>query len=376
MNQNVVYGGIDVDDVSYHGSALDRHTGEVLDFHCRPTLKGLVGQIEKVRKYFGDAQLKLCYEASYVGFSLQRDLQKRGYACEVVAPSSIPRRAGKSVKTDRIDAAELAEFYANGLLTIVAEPDVEVEQDRDLLRSRQRLIKQQGDLRRHILSLLRRNGLHYKAECDHKTHWRTHHYGWLARTIEGCSGSLQVNLSLLLRQLKNLDEILATYGEEIEALAVTPRYQEPVKALTCYLFCEEGIKHLFALTMITEIGDVKRFAHPRQLVSWVGMDIREYASGGKSTRLGITRQGNRYLRTAFIEANQRGYRSASLSKDVKARRAKSASAYVAIADRCLRRLNKKGNRLLLAGKHPNKVKVACAREMVGFVWESLNQAAA
>ena len=42
---------------------------------------------------------------------------------------------------------------------------------------------------------------------------------------------------------------------------------------------------------------------------------------GKSNRLGITRQGNRYLRTAFIEANQRGYRSASISKDVKARRA-------------------------------------------------------
>jgi len=49
---------------------------------------------------------------------------------------------------------------------------------------------------------------------------------------------------------------------------------------------------------------------------------------------------------------------------------------VNIADRCLRRLNKKGNRLLLAGKHPNKVKVACAREMVGFVWESLNKVAA
>ena len=38
-------------------------------------------------------------------------------------------------------------------------------------------------------------------------------------------------------------------------------------------------------------------------------------------------------------------------------------------------MNRKGNRLLLAGKYPNKVKVACAREMVGFVWESLNQAA-
>ena len=79
---------------------------------------------------------------------------------------------------------------------------------------------------------------------------------------------------------------------------------------------------------------------------------------------------------AFIEANQRGYRSARLGKDLKARRANSTPEYIAIADRCLRRLNKKGNRLLLAGKHPNKVKVACAREMVGFIWESLNRAAA
>ena len=75
-----------------------------------------------------------------MGFALQRDLKGRGYHCEVIAPTSIPRRAGKSVKTDRIDATELAEFYAHGLLTIVAAPDEEIEQDRELLRSRQQLM--------------------------------------------------------------------------------------------------------------------------------------------------------------------------------------------------------------------------------------------
>ena len=134
--------------------------------------------------------------------------------------------------------------------------------------------------------------------------------------------------------------------------------------------------NLLALTMITEIGDVKRFAHPRQLGAWVGMDIREYSSGGKHHRFGITKQGNRYLRTAFIEANQRAYRTTKLSREIKARRANANPEYIAIADRCLRRLSKKGNRLLEAGKHPNKVKVACAREMIGFVWESLNKVAA
>jgi transposase len=134
-----VYVGIDVDDVRYHGSALKPATGEMLEFHSRPTMKGLVGQLEKLRRGFGTAQMKLCYEASFVGFSLQRDLQDRGYDCAAVAPSSIPRRAGKSAKTDRIDAAELAAFVANGLLTIVAAPAAKLEQDRDLLRPQQQL---------------------------------------------------------------------------------------------------------------------------------------------------------------------------------------------------------------------------------------------
>ena len=86
--------------------------------------------------------------------------------------------------------------------------------------------------------------------------------------------------------------------------------------------------------MITEIGDVKRFSHPRQLASWIGMDIREYSSGGKHQRFGITKHGNHYLRTAFVEANQRGYRTTRISKDLKARRAHSAPEFIAIADHC------------------------------------------
>lgn len=61
-----------------------------------------------------------------------------------------------------------------------------------------------------------------------------------------------------------------------------PQYQKQVSALTCY----KGVKNMFALTMITEIGDIGRFSHPRQLTAWVGMDIREYTSGGKQHRFG------------------------------------------------------------------------------------------
>jgi transposase len=372
MNKKLIHIGLDVDDTQYHGAAFDKGTGEIVSFKCRPTLKGLVSQLEKMQRCFSTESLKLCYEASYIGHCLQRDLMQAGYHCDVISPGSIPRKGSKSIKTDRIDALDLAQFYANELLTIVKIPDVEQEKDRDLLRSRQQVMKQQTDLRRHIQSLLRRNGLHYKAETNNRTHWTKHHYCWLERKIEESSGSLGVNLRLLLRQLKSITEVVAAYSEEVELMAKQPGYQQAVSALTCY----KGIKNLFALTMITEIGDVKRFAHPRQLSAWVGMDIREYSSGGKHHRFGITRQGNRYLRTAFVEANQRAYRTTKLSKKVKARRANTDPEYIAIADRCLKRLTKKGSRLLDAGKHPNKVKVACAREMIGFVWESLNKVAA
>ena len=372
MNQNIIHIGLDVDDTQYHGSALDKNTGEILNFKCRPTLKGLVGQLKKLHKYFSDKSFKICYEASYIGFTLQRDLANKGYHCDVVAPSSIPSPRGRQIKTDRIDATQLAHFYASDLMTFVAVPGPEQEQDRDLIRSRKKLQDQQTELRSHIQALLRRNGKHYKVETNSKSHWTKRHYFWLERTVEGASGYFKVNLELLVRQLKNLNDILAEYGQQIEVLAKTPRYEQSVQALICY----KGIKNLYALTMITEIGDVKRFPHPRKLASWIGLDIREYSSGGKHNRFGITKQGNRYLRTAFVEANQRGYRTARVSKDLKARRKNTAPEFIDIATRCLKRLNTKGNRLLIAGKHPNKVKVACAREMVGFVWESLNKVAA
>lgn len=54
------------------------------------------------------------------------------------------------------------------------------------------------------------------------------------------------------------------------------------------------------------------------------MDIREYSSGGKHNRFGITKHGNRYLRTAFVEANQRGYRTARIGTKSRRLQAKTS----------------------------------------------------
>ena len=99
MQKDIVYVGVDVDDTSFHGSAFFKETGEILEFKCRPTINGLEGRLAELKRKFQDVEMKVCYEATHIGFTLQRELDELGYCCEVVAPSSIPkvnRRASTS----------------------------------------------------------------------------------------------------------------------------------------------------------------------------------------------------------------------------------------------------------------------------------------
>jgi hypothetical protein len=84
MKQNIVFVGLDVDDTQYHGSALDKNTGEVITFKCRPTLNGLLNQLDRIHKCFPGSIFRLCYEASYIGYTLQRDLVEKGYQSQMV----------------------------------------------------------------------------------------------------------------------------------------------------------------------------------------------------------------------------------------------------------------------------------------------------
>ncbi len=181
MNEKVIYIGLDVDDQNFHEAALIAATGEIIEFKCRPNAKGLINQLQKLKIKFPELEIKTCYEATYIGFTLQRDLAAQGFACDVIAPNSIPRMHGNQIKTDRLDAIKLAQLYASGLLTIVTPPEVEMEKDRDLMRSRQFILHQLSEVRTHIQSLLRRTNLHYKFETGSLSHWTRNHLSWLEK---------------------------------------------------------------------------------------------------------------------------------------------------------------------------------------------------
>ena len=81
----------------------------------------------------GPQGLAVCYEAGPGGFALWRLLRRIGVACDVVAPSLVPVRAGDRVKTDRRDAKKLVALQRAGLLRFVHPPTAETEGLRDLL---------------------------------------------------------------------------------------------------------------------------------------------------------------------------------------------------------------------------------------------------
>src|SRR3546814_11901365 len=84
--------------------------------------------------------LNVCYEAGPCGYGLHRLLTKLGQNCIVIAPSTMPRRPGDHVKTDRRDAMTLARLLRAGELTAIWVPDEAHEAVRDLIRSEERRV--------------------------------------------------------------------------------------------------------------------------------------------------------------------------------------------------------------------------------------------
>lgn len=375
MEKNIIFIGVDVDDKSFHGCAY-RNGVVIGEFKCRPNVGHLVKQLKNFQE--SGFEVRVCYEATYLGFTLCRKLRENGYHCDVIAPSLIPQQPGWQQKTDKIDSRKLAEYYGNGQLTIVTVPDEKNERARDLVRSRNFMMHQLKALKLHILSQCRRSGMSYREEAEvgegkeQKRHWTKHHREWLNAIFKKQEDkNLVMNLNLLLEQEKRLSELVKSYDDQIEMISKQEEYKKKVSALCCY----RGIDTLSAMTVITEIGDIKRFGHPRKLAGYAGLDLREYSSGGKERRYGITKMGNRHIRTSVIEACQMASRYPQTSRRLKNQRETVDKKYVEIADRCMRRLHKKSRMLLTRDKAKNKVKVACAREMLCFIWESLKEAA-
>lgn len=301
---------------------------------------------------------RCCYEAGPTGFGLYRHLRARGIECTVVAPGLVPQRPGDRIKTDPRDARKLAQLHAGGLLEPIHVPTVEVEAARDLIRAREDARIERMRARHRLSKLLLRNDRRLPTSC-----WGVTRRRWLAaQTFE--QPARQAAFDDYLHALDLVDARIAALERGIDALAADPAFA----ALVGRLRCLRGIDTLTALGLVAEIGDFVRFATAEEFMSFVGLVPSERSSGERRRQGSITKTGNAHVRRLLIESAWSAARRPQVGPRLAHRQHDQDALVRARAWRCQQRLYRRWRRMAARGKPRQKIVVACARELAGFVW--------
>src|SRR5438034_1407949 len=271
---------------------------------------------------------RCCYEAGPTGFWLYRHLTGRGIECAVVAPGLVPQRPGDRVKTDPRDARKLARLLAGGLLAPIHVPSPELEAVRDLVRAREDARLDRMRDRQRLSKFCLRHGRLLPTSA-----WTVIRRKWL--------------------------------GEQRFEHAAE---QGPWSELVARLRCLRGIDTLTALALVAAIGDFKRFRTAEEFMAFVGLVPSEHSSGERRRQGSITKVGNSHVRRLLVESAWHARRRPTVGHQL-ARRPRGQDALVVERSwRCQQRLYARWQRMAGRGKPHQKIVVACARELAGFVW--------
>jgi transposase len=329
------------------------------------TIPNRLESVRKMVQKLGPAeQLRACYEAGPTGYILYWQLTALKVACEVVAPTLVPVKAGDRVKTDRRDAEKLARCYRAGDLTAVWVPTPAYEAVRDLVRTREDARDDQQRARQRLGKFLLRHGWQPPEEV--KKNWTAKHMDWIKRQVRFEQAASQAAFLDYVHEVEHAADRLERLEKSIDdAIAAAPlEIQEVVQALQAL----RGVGRIVAVTVVAEVGSLSRFSNPRQLMSYSGLVSSEHSSGTRIQRGGITKTGNSHLRRVIVEAawayqhkpwigGWLAKRQQGLDEDTKA-----------IAWKAQWRLCTRYKKLAAKGKNKPQIVTAIGRELLGFVW--------
>jgi transposase len=275
-----------------------------------PRAEALMDAIARLKRRAADAgaiveRAVAAYEAGYSGFWLARVLRRAGIEVQVIQPVSVPvdRRVRRD-KTDVIDVDLLLRTclaFLRGeprVCSMVPVPEAADEDARHPGREREELVAERIALTNRIGAILTTLGV---EGYDPLRRGRRDRLGQL-RTALG--DPLPANAAArILRMLDRLELVLAQLAAvEAQRDAVPERSEraDPAAAMIRRLVGLRGVGVQTATTLVRE-GFVRSFRSAKALGSYAGLVGTPFASGGIEREQGITRAGNRRLRTAAVE---------------------------------------------------------------------------
>jgi transposase len=346
---SVAYGWADREEPIFYGKLGG--SNQCLERGLRKMLKALVLTKEEV---------SIAYEAGPCGFVAARRLQQLGYEVIVAAPSKIERAAGDKIKTDRRDSLKLARQHRSGDLTAVHIPEVADEAIRDVCRARTDASEDARKAKQRLGAFLLRNGIHYTG----KTAWTPAHM----RYLRGLKLPFESQAIVLEEYLLAIDRALdrvERLEKQMEQLLAEWERAPFVEALMAF----RGFQRVAAMTVVSEIGDFSRFEHPRQLMAYLGLVPGEDSSGKRRRQGAITKCGNAHARWMLVECAHHYGKAPKVSVPLSKRQEGQSKEVKELSWRAQTRMHGRFARLSMRQLNRNKVVVAVARELCGFIWE-------
>lgn len=306
--------------------------------------------------------LAVAYEAGPTGYGLCRDLRKHGISCMIVAANRVPQMPGPRVKTDKRDARHLAWQLRMGALTGIALPDEELEALRDLIRAREDALYTRRRTRQQLAGLILRHGKRWSG----KSTWSSSKYMDWIKSLRFGTEAQELAKQQYLGEVEHFGERIDQLTENIERLADAMKgvHGDLYRALQGF----RGISTIVAITLVCELGDLRRFASAGRLMSFVGMVPREHSSGSRVWRGSITKSGNAHVRRVLIEAAWSGRLRPARPKRLQRRQEGLDPEVIAIAWNAQKRLHRRHRSMTARGKPQNVAIIAMARELLGFLW--------
>jgi len=264
----------------------------------------------------------------------------------VAHPAEVKQIANARVKTDKQDVNRLIRLLIADLVPEVWVPPVDVRQLRALISYRWRLVtpalaggarEMATAIQNRMHSLLHRHNIpapEGKVDTGENREW------WEQLRLSELE---DLRLKQEIRMLRRVREHIVEMEKELGRLSTGARWRDQA----VYLMQIPGVGIIVTMTILSAIGDIRRFESPKKLVGYAGLGAGVHDSGQKHSDKGITKSGRKELRWALVEAAWQAIRA-------------NARLRAQYDELCKRKL-------------PNQAIVAIARKLLVTLWYLLSK---